>query len=131
MIVIYAIIGLELFKGKLHATCYKEGTQTRQSFPDLYGNNSPEILTDPGDISVGESGKKACYYSFVEPLKRCSEFHQNICKGANRNEKFTLKTFFLIGHLYLSVILFGKNIYFQSLRHSYHFICPFELQICR
>ena len=58
MIVIYAIIGLELFKGKLHATCYKNGTQTTQTFPELYGKNSPPILIDPGDISVGESGEK-------------------------------------------------------------------------
>ena len=57
MIVIYAIIGLELFKGKLHATCYKLGTQRYENFTHLYGPDAPLIMTSPGDISVDDSGK--------------------------------------------------------------------------
>jgi hypothetical protein len=56
VIVIYAIIGLELFKGKLHATCYKLGTQTYVNVSDLYGPEAPLVLKDPGDYSVDEDG---------------------------------------------------------------------------
>lgn len=66
MIVIYAIIGLELFKGKLHATCYKLGTQKYSNFSDIYGPDVPMILIDPGDISVDDSGKQIFYFQSVD-----------------------------------------------------------------
>ena len=86
VIVIYAIVGLELFKGQLHATCYKmgmvfsildaivgtfqtvrralisinentkKGTQVFSNVSHIYGPDAPLLLTDPGDISFDPDG---------------------------------------------------------------------------
>ena len=56
VIVIYAIVGLELFKGQLHATCYKNGTQKYENVSYKYGPDAPLLLVDPGDISFDEDG---------------------------------------------------------------------------
>ena len=54
VIVIYAIVGLELFKGKLHATCYKFGTQQWVNVSDVYGIAAPLLLVAPGDIAFDQ-----------------------------------------------------------------------------
>ena len=56
VIVIYAIVGLELFKGQLHATCYKIGTQKYENVSYKYGPNAPLLLVDPGDVMSDEDG---------------------------------------------------------------------------
>ena len=56
VIVIYAIVGLELFKGQLHATCYKLHTQVYSNVSHIYGPDAPLLLTDPGDISFDPDG---------------------------------------------------------------------------
>ena len=56
VIVIYAIVGLELFKGQLHATCYKNGTQKYENVSYKYGPDAPLLLVDPGDISFDDDG---------------------------------------------------------------------------
>ena len=43
VIVIYAIVGLELFKGQLHATCYKNGTQGKSFGLDLQVNQRASL----------------------------------------------------------------------------------------
>ena len=56
VIVVYAIVGLELFKGQLHATCYKLHTQVWSNVSHIYGPEAPLLLTDPGDISFDPDG---------------------------------------------------------------------------
>ncbi|XP_021054226.1 voltage-dependent L-type calcium channel subunit alpha-1S [Mus pahari] len=43
MVIIYAIIGLELFKGKMHKTCYFIGTGASSTVNDAIGNEWPWI----------------------------------------------------------------------------------------
>jgi voltage-dependent calcium channel L type alpha-1D len=46
VIIIYAIIGLELFSGKLHKTCFKNGTQERMSDPVPCGDGGNYKCSD-------------------------------------------------------------------------------------
>nr|CDS16897.1 voltage dependent L type calcium channel subunit [Echinococcus granulosus] len=62
VITMYAIVGLELFSGKLHATCY-----------DIY---TGEIMDNPTPCSLGRQGH-ICKFPFV-----CHDFRPNMTKAA-------------------------------------------------